>query len=85
MIIAANKMDAWYDDGTEEDPVERIRKVYEPQGIRVCRLSAATGEGVKELLYAISELLDKAEPTTKIYEREYEIPLEYTTEAEQVT
>ena len=47
MIIAANKMDAWYDDGTAEDPVERIRKVYEPKGIPVYSLSAATGEGVK--------------------------------------
>ncbi len=73
MIIAANKMDAWYSDGTQEDPVERIRKVYEPQGIRVFRLSAATGEGVKELLYAICELLDRAAPETKVYEKEYDI------------
>ena len=73
MLIAANKMDAWYDDGESEDPVERIRKVYEPQGIRVYPLSAATGEGLKELLYAIVELLDQAEPETKIYEKEYDV------------
>ncbi len=73
MLIAANKMDAWFDDGESENPVDRIRKVYEPQGIPVYELSAATGEGVKELLYAILDLLKKAEPNTKIYEKEFDV------------
>ena len=73
MIIAANKMDAWFDDGETENPVERIRKVYEPKGIKVMPLSAATGEGVKDLLYAVAELLKTSEPETKIYEKEFDV------------
>lgn len=73
MIIAANKMDAWFDDGETENPVERIRKVYEPKGIKVMPLSAATGEGVRELLYAVAELLKTSEPETKIYEKEFDV------------
>ena len=72
MIIAANKMDAWFDDGSE-DPAERIRKVYEPQGIPVYAISAATGEGIKELLYAVLRLLDESGTETKIYSKEYDI------------
>ena len=79
MIIAANKMDAWYNDGTQEDPVERIRKVYEPQGIPVYRLSAATGEGVKELLYAICELWTRLLPRQKSTRRNMILPLMHMT------
>ncbi len=76
MIIAANKMDSWFDDGEAENPVERIRRVYEPLGIKVMPLSAATGEGVKELLYEVAELLKVSEPETKIYEKEFDIDKE---------
>lgn len=72
MIIAANKMDAWYPSGTEEDPVERIRRVYEPLGIKVMPLSAATNTGVRELLYAVNELLKSCSPETLVYEKEYD-------------
>ena len=76
MIIAANKMDSWFDDGEAENPVERISRVYEPLGIKVMPLSAATGEGVKELLYEVAELLKVSEPETKIYEKEFDIDKE---------
>ncbi len=55
-VIAANKIDAiWTQDG-EEDPVERLKSVYEPQGIPVYPISAVTGQGVKELLYHVQEM-----------------------------
>ena len=73
MIIAANKIDAVYDDGEQEDPVARIKEVYEPKGIRVMPVSAATGQGMKELLYAVLELLKTTDPQPLVYEKEYDI------------
>ncbi len=73
MIIAANKTDAIYDDGSGEDPVERIRAAYEPKGIKVMPVSAATGEGMKELLRAVLELLKTTDPQPLVYEKEYDI------------
>ena len=40
-VIAANKIDAIYPG--DEDPVERIRKEFEPQGIPVYAISAVSG------------------------------------------
>lgn len=54
-IIAANKTDAIFDDG--EDPVAKLKAEFEPKGIKVYPISAVSGHGVKELLYAIYELL----------------------------
>ena len=72
MIIAANKMDAWTDDGSG-DPVERIRAVYEPKGIKVMAISAATGKGVRELLYAAADILKATAEEPKIYEKEFDV------------
>ena len=71
MIIAANKTDAIYD--AENDPVERIRAEYEPKGIKVMPISAATGKGVKELLYEILRVLKETKQEPLIYEKEYDI------------
>ena len=62
-IIAANKTDC-IPEG--EDPVERIRMEFEPQGYTVMPMSAVTGEGVREILFAVKELLD-ASPVEKIF------------------
>ena len=71
MIIAANKIDAIYDE--EDDPVARIRAEYEPKGIKVMPVSAATGKGVKELLYEILKLLKETKQEPLIYEKEFDI------------
>mgnify|MGYP002960378332 CR=1 FL=1 len=55
-VIAANKIDAIYDDGSGTNPVELIKAAFEPEGIKVYPISAVTGQGVKELLYAVREL-----------------------------
>ena len=44
-VIAANKTDLIYPEG--EDPVERLKKEFEPQGIRVFPISGATEPGSK--------------------------------------
>ena len=76
MIIAANKMDSWIDDGESENPADRIKRVYEPLGIKVMPISAVTGEGVRELLFEVAELLKISEPETKVYEKEFDIDKE---------
>ena len=55
-VIAANKTDVIYSE--DEDPVERIRAEFEPQGMKVFSISAVSGKGLKELLYYVRELLD---------------------------
>lgn len=70
-VIAANKTDAIY-DGEEEDPIERLRKEFEPDGIRVFPISAVTGKGVKELLYHVNELLKTVDRKPIIFEKEFE-------------
>lgn len=70
-IIAANKIDAIYADG--EDPVQRIRDEFEvKQGIPVFAISAVTGQGLKELLYAISDKLDSIGGEPTVFEQEYD-------------
>ena len=73
MIIAANKIDCIFRDEDEEDPVERIRAVYEPKGIKVYPISGVSGEGVKELKYALAELLQSCSKESIVYEKEYDI------------
>ena len=68
-VIAANKTDMIYSE--DEDPVERIRQEFEPQGIRVFSISAATGKGLKELLYYVKTLLDKIDKGPVIFEQEF--------------
>ena len=54
-VIAANKIDLIYDDGESENPVERLKEEFEPQGIKVFPISGVTGAGIKELLYYVSD------------------------------
>ncbi len=68
-VIAANKIDAIYD--ASESPVEAIRAEFEPKGIPVYPISAVSGEGVKELLYKVREMLDKTDQKVTVFEREY--------------
>ncbi|GFI36307.1 GTPase ObgE [Lachnospiraceae bacterium 50-23] len=68
-VIAANKIDLIYVE--DESPVEQLKKEFEPKGIRVFPISGVTGEGIKELLYYVSEELSKLDDTPVIFEQEY--------------
>lgn len=68
-IIAANKIDAIY--AGDEDPVEKIRKEFEPKGIPVYAISAVSGQGVKELLYAVKKVLDETPQEKIVFEQEF--------------
>lgn len=73
-VIAANKIDAIYVDPErgEENPVERLKKAFEPEGIQVFAISAVSGQGVKELLYHVNELLKTVDQAPVIFEKEFE-------------
>ena len=68
-IIAANKTDVIYSE--DEDPVEKIRAEFEPQGIKVFPISAVSGKGVKELLSYIWEVLKELPQEPVVFEQEY--------------
>ena len=69
-VIAANKIDAIYtEDGT--DPVQRLKDEFEPQGIKVFPISAVTGQGLKELLYYVRDMLNELPQETIVFEQEF--------------
>ena len=70
-IIAANKTDAIYVEEGEEDPVERLKKEFEPKGIPVYPISAVSGKGLKELLYAVQKKLDELPKERMVFEQEF--------------
>ena len=67
-VIAANKVDVL---GEDTESIERLKKEFEPQGIRVFPISAVAGQGLKELLYYVKELLDAAPQEAIVFEPEY--------------
>lgn len=68
-VIAANKIDAIWD--TESDPVEKIRREFEPKGIKVFPISAVSGQGLKELMYHVKSILDTMDDRTVVFEQEF--------------
>ncbi len=70
-VIAANKIDAIYTAEGEEDPVKRLKDEFEPKGIKVFPISGVTGQGIKELLYYVSEQLSKLDQAPVVFEQEY--------------
>ncbi|MCR5458938.1 MAG: GTPase ObgE [Acetatifactor sp.] len=69
-VIAANKMDAIYDEDREK-ALKAIKDEFEPQGIKVFPISAVSGEGLQELLYEVNEMLHGIGEETTTFEREY--------------
>ena len=74
--IAANKLDALYDE--EMNPLQVLKDEFESQGIPVFGISAVSGEGVNELLYYLFKVLSTVDRTPKIFEKEFEV--EYMTD-----
>lgn len=84
-VIAANKIDLIYSE--YEDPIERLRSEFEPQGIKVFPISGVTGEGLSDLLYYVSSELQNMDEKPIVFEQEYfpeeeliHIDLPYTVE-----
>lgn len=68
-VIAANKIDAIYSEGDE--PVTRLKKEFEPKGVKVYPISGATGEGIDKLLYAVSNELQGMDSSPVVFKQEY--------------
>jgi GTP-binding protein len=68
-IIAANKCDAVYSQ--DLDPASRIRAEFGPKGVKVFAISAATGQGLKELLYAVYDMLQTVPKEVEVFAQEY--------------
>ena len=86
-VIAANKIDLIYDE--EELAINRLKKEFEKEGIRVFPISGATGAGIRELLYYVLEELKKLPDKPVTFEQEYfpeeeiiYVDLPYTVEKE---
>ena len=68
-ILAANKCDL-LPEGS--DALDRIREYCSELGVEVFPISAATGEGVRELLYHVSGILAQMPDETTVFEQEYD-------------
>ena len=73
-IIAANKLDCMSEED-KEAVLELLRDEFTPEGIEVYPISAATGDGVRELLFKVRNKLDELPDDRMVYEREYEVKL----------
>ena len=70
-VIAANKIDMIYDDGSGNDPVSALKAEFEPQGIKVFPISAISQKGLNELLYEVYNMLQEINEEPTIFEQEY--------------
>lgn len=68
-VIAANKIDAIYDE--ENDNIKRIREAF--PDIKVFPISGVSGKGIPELLYEFVNILSTIDRTPTVFEKEFEI------------
>lgn len=68
-VIAANKIDAIYDE--ENDNIKRIREAF--PDIKVFPISGISGKGIPELLYELVNILSTIDRTSTVFEKEFEI------------
>ena len=66
-------MDAVGDPEEAQAILDRLREEFEPQGIQVFSISAASGQGIKELLWHVYKLLGTVDQTPVIFEKEFEV------------
>jgi GTP-binding protein len=74
-VIAANKMDAVY--GDENEVLQNLRNAFEKDGMKVFPISAVSGQGLRELLFEIRDLLSKCPRETTVYEAEFDPALAF--------
>ena len=72
-VIAANKIDAIYTEEGAQNPLDALRREFEPEGIQVFPISGVSGQGVKELSYHINELLKTVDRKPVIFEKEFDL------------
>jgi len=67
-IIAANKTDSI---APGDDPVKRLRDEFEPKGVKVIPISAATRSGVSDLIDEVRSMLEEIKEKPIVFESEY--------------
>jgi GTP-binding protein len=67
-VIVANKIDACADS---EEAVLKIREAFENETRKVYAISAVSGQGLKELMWHINELLKTCPKERLVFEQEY--------------
>lgn len=70
-VIAANKIDSLQTAEGEKDNLQRLKEAFEPAGIRVFPISAATGKGIRELLFYVQDQLRQLPEDTLVFETEF--------------
>ncbi|MBO5597482.1 MAG: GTPase ObgE [Oribacterium sp.] len=74
MIIACNKTDLIIDEQGSDSAVTRIKEIYEPQGVKVFAISAATNTGLREVLEAAWTYVEEAGAReVEVYESEVDL------------
>ena len=74
MIIACNKTDLIIDEQGTDCALTRIKEIYEPQGVKVFAISAATNTGLRDLLEAAWTYVEAAgAEKPEVYESEVDL------------
>ena len=71
-IIAANKTDVMLPEEAEE-AVNKLREAFKEEGYPIYSISAVSGKGVKELLYAAAKMLSETKGDPIVFEREFSL------------
>lgn len=69
-VIAANKIDALYGDDT--GILDKLEAEFGADGTKVFPISAVSGQGLKELLYYVSGMLENMNDAPVVYEQEFD-------------
>lgn len=70
-VIAANKTDLL---GEDKDAIlKRIKDEFEPMGYKVFLISAVSGQGIRELLYHVREVLDDTDTEPVVFDSEFRV------------
>lgn len=73
MIIAANKTDCLLEEPEADSPLTRLKEIYEPQGIQVIPISAATNTGIRTLLEAAYQYVVSTDLKPITFEKEFDL------------
>ena len=71
-IIAANKTDVMLPEEAEE-AVNKLREAFAEEGYPIYSISAVSGKGVRELLFAAADLLKETKEEPIVFEREFSL------------
>ncbi|MCR4786474.1 MAG: GTPase ObgE [Lachnospiraceae bacterium] len=69
-IIAANKLDLMSEEERDE-VLLKLRDRFENDSVKVFPISAATGEGLKDLLYHVSKVVQENKESGAVFVQEY--------------